>query len=307
MKILLMTKIHPYIICLIFNAIFSTHYLVAKIVLSSGVSPFSLSALRGLGGGIILLCLARKDLTARSVKPSLPLLFLLALLGFFLNQIFFMKGLALSSPVNAALLGNMIPVVSLFYALIFKLEWVSLRKMIGIILGFICISFLIIQKGKNELEFLNLGNLLMLINVFFFCGSLIVAKKIFDRGLSPLIATGTMLTIGGVGLFFFSPNYLLDIYSYSTESLTNLGFIFFEVVVSTAFVYLLNFWCLKKLAITKVTFFNYTQPLFSLLLAVLIGQEYFEIKLILIYLGVIFSGYLLLSTGKSKERQSHSS
>ena len=145
------------------SIIFSVHYLFAKKILISGVSPYALSAFRGVLGGLIILIVARKKIQLKSIKENIWAIIFVAGMGFFLNQIFFMQGLKRTSAINTALISNTIPIFSLIFAWFIKLEKMSFRKCLGISISFLCVSFLVFSSKKEVAsdsgEFL--GNILV--------------------------------------------------------------------------------------------------------------------------------------------------
>ncbi len=180
-----------YIGCILVALIFSFHYLAAKKVMGAGVTPYALSSFRGIGGGALILLMFRNKFSLPALKTSFLPVALMGFLGFFLNQIFFMNGLKMSTALNGALISNTIPVVSFIFAFFSGIEKGGIRKAIGVGLSFLCVTYLVLHEssGSGGQNFFNMGNLLIFLNVIVFCAAFVMGKKVMNGDLSFEIIT----------------------------------------------------------------------------------------------------------------------
>ena len=284
------------IICVVVTTIFSLHYLAASEILAQNVSPPSLSAWRGVLGGSLILLLTRQKLSWPNIVQNIVPLFLISFFGFFLNQILFMHGLRMSTPLNAALISNTIPVFSILFAIFIKLEHFGWRKFTGIILSFLFASYLVFSKNGTSHSggMFHLGNLLILLNVISFSGAFIWAKRMMKNDFPFEVLTGIMLLLGGIMTSLYAWNQLFDLAFYSVKGWNNFLLFLFEVIFSTAIAYFLNLWTLKKFDASKVTFFIYLQPIItSIGYFILTGRPPPTFHLF-VFGGICFGGYLIL-------------
>lgn len=242
--------------------IFSGHYLVAPRVLAE-VPALSLAAARGLAGGVVLLVLFHRRIalqaSALKSRPHLALALAgAAAFGFCCNQLLLFAGLQRTTPSDAALISTLIPVTAALVAALFQLErWNGLR-IGGIILGFSATAGYLLTLGSDSLtEERFIGNLLVLSNVFCFCTAILIIKRFLASANAEAVAT-CMLLLGGAGLWAFG-GALQPIAAYASASPTNLAIVIFELWVTTAAGYTLNFWALKRLSVAATTVFNYLQ------------------------------------------------
>ncbi|MCO4754643.1 MAG: DMT family transporter [Bacteriovoracaceae bacterium] len=289
--------------CAMVSCIFAIHYLVAREILDQGVSPYALSAWRGLvGGGLILIFFYKRINIDQTIKNIMPLLSL-AFLGFFINQVFFMKGLKLTSSLNVALLSNTLPVISFVFATMTGQEEATRRKLIGVGLSFILVSILVINQGAHTfVEIINKGNFFILLNVLAFCGAFILGKKILNQDFPFELLTGIMLFFGGMYMSILAGSEMVQLFTYANSGLFELGLVIFEILISTSFAYLLNLWTLKQLDVTKVTFFIYLQPIIASTGAFLTKGIVPQSSSLLIFAGIMLSGYLVLKTPASQKQ-----
>ena len=247
-------------VCLLTAVIFSLHYQFAKSILSEGVPSLSLSSARGLfgGGGLFLVLLLRGG--KLEFKQLSLTVFIISFFGFFLNQLLFMKGLSMSTPLNAAILSNTIALVSLIFAYLQKVERPCSRTILGIVLGLVGVSLTIGFSQTGLTQTLVLGNVSIFLNVISFSFAFVLIKKEISQGSSSLKLSAYMCSIGGLMLGLCHQFDFSKLWNYSVQSTEHAGHVFFEIMISTALVYGLNNWCLKHLPLSHVSFFIYLQP-----------------------------------------------
>ncbi len=89
---------------------------------------------------------------------------LCSLLGVVVNQLIFVKGLSLTTVINATLLGTTIPVFTLLVSIAFRYDRVSLRRIAGITLAACGVIYLVDPLRAQFSSQTTLGNLLIVIN-----------------------------------------------------------------------------------------------------------------------------------------------
>src|SRR5215203_2557259 len=127
--------IAPHLALIAVQLLFGTWPIFGKIVLRS-MSSSSLVACRLTGAALAFAFLQRKltPLLRMPVK-DIAVLVLCSLMGIVGNQLLFVKGLSLTTVINATLLSTTIPVFTLFISILFGYDRVSLRRLIGITLA----------------------------------------------------------------------------------------------------------------------------------------------------------------------------
>ncbi len=285
-----------YIGCIMVAVIFSFHYLAAKKVMAAGVTPYALSSFRGIGGGVLILLMFKSKFSLPAVKANIIPVAIMGFLGFFLNQIFFMNGLKMSSALNGALLSNTIPVVSFIFAFFAGIEKGGVKKAIGVLLSFSCVTFLVLHETGNGSgqSFFNMGNVLIFLNVICFCAAFVLGKKVMNGELAFEMITGLMLLIGGGLMLFVAQGSMIEVFHYMGRGAQETGLILFETIFSTSAVYYLNLWTLKKLNVSKVTFFAYLQPLLTAIGEIFFLQKFPEWIAVFPFMGILFGGVLIL-------------
>lgn len=273
---------------------FCVHFFVAKDVLHS-ISPTMLGAVRGVIGGLILYVLFFKHIKGTLNFKTIGTLLSIAFFGYFINQVLFLSGLKLSTPLNTAVIMNTIPVVTAIMAMLFRVEYFSWKKLLGCLLGFGMIAILIIFTSHNELVIAKMGNILIFGSVVTLCFSTTQAKQLVKNGFPSTIISASMLFLGGLGLFCFVPNEVMPLIDYTLASYANSIKMAFEIVIATSLIYLLSFKSLKYLSPSQSMVFIYLQPLMAAGIDYVIYNKLPPLILAPVFLGVLISGYLVMS------------
>lgn len=274
---------------------FCLHFFVAKMVMQE-VPPIVLGGSRGLMGGLLLFMIYFADIKDNFTFKNLKMLLSIAFFGYFINQILFLSGLKLSSPLNTGVIMNTIPVVAASISMLFRVESFAWRKIIGCFLGFSMILWLTLSTSDKQLSGAKIGDLLIFASVITLCVSTVLTKSLVKTGFPSPIISASMLFFGGLGLCLLASDQLVLVVDYASSSNWNLARILFEIVISTALTYLLSFKALKYLAPSQSMIFIYLQPLIIASIDFLAFAKTPPIILIPVLFGVVFSGYLVMST-----------
>ena len=103
-----------------------------------------------------------------------------SILGMCTNMLAFFRGLELSTPINSGVIITLSPVLVLILSYFFLKEKVTMKKILGIIIGFSGALFLIINSSKIGINAPNipLGNSFFLLNASAYAGYLIIVKPL---------------------------------------------------------------------------------------------------------------------------------
>lgn len=273
---------------------FCVHFFVAKDVLQT-ISPTMLGAVRGVIGGLILYVLFFKQFKGHLTVRKFVMMLIIAFFGYFINQVMFLGGLKLSTPLHTAVIMNTIPVVTAIIAMLAGVEHFAWRKIFGCILGFAMIAILIAYTSKNAFGEAKMGDALIFGSVITLCISTMLTKKLVKRDIPASIISGSMLFFGGLALTALVPDEIKPMVTYSFANTENIIKMVFEIFIATSLIYLLSFKALQYLSPSQSMIFIYLQPVMTA------GIDYFMFAkippmiLAPVFFGVIIAGYLVVS------------
>lgn len=127
--------ITPHLALISVQLMFSSWPIFGKVALRA-MSSTGLVAFRVGGGAVAFVLLqARLGQLRRIPKRDILRVVLCSMLGVVVNQLLFVKGLSLTTVINATLLGTTIPVFTLIVSIALGFDRISLRRILGIVLA----------------------------------------------------------------------------------------------------------------------------------------------------------------------------
>lgn len=277
---------------------FGTWPIVGKVALRS-MSSTSLITLRMVGATVAFMLLrAELGQLHRIPRRDLAWLVLVSLLGVTFNQLLFVKGLALTTAINATLLGTTIPVFTLIVSIAFGYDRISLRRSLGIALAASGVIYLVNPLRADFSAQTNTGNLLIVMNCLLYGAYIALSKDLFKR-YGALNVITWMFGIGSLAMLPFG------VFAISGDNLQTLSAgvwlaVLYIILVPTVSAYYLNAWALTRVSPSTVATYIYLQPLIAFGLAPWILGESFNSR-ILIASVLIFAGVgVVIKRGRSQ-------
>jgi len=283
---------------LIANLIYALNFTIAKDVMPNFILPSAFILLRVMGA-LFLFSFSYFIFFFQKIELKDILRFAICgLFGVAINQLFFFEGLNLTTPINAAIVMTTNPILVMLLSFIIVKEAISFRKILGITLGFIGASTLILSDGAIDLSSNNsTGNLFVFINATSYGLYLVIVKPLLNK-YHPLTV---LFYVFAFGLLFVLPFGYddLTIVKWGTIPVNIYLEIIFVVICTTFIAYLLNSSALKTLTASTVSIYIYLQPILASLFAIFLGADFLDEKKI-IASALIFSGVYLVSIRPSE-------
>lgn len=252
---------------LIVNIIYGANYSIAKEVMPLYIQPFAFVVMRVVGATILFWIVGTLFIREKIDKKDLPKLALLAVFGVAGNQLFFLKGLSLTTPINASIIMVSNPIVVMIVAAIVLKEKISLLKIIGIVIGVSGALFLLLfNKQFSFVSETMVGDSLIFLNSLFWAAYIILVKPLMNKYNTLTIVKWVFL----FGCFYVIPFGYNDCVSIHWQSIPhhiwlNIAFV---VLITTFVAYLLNTYALKALSPSVVSIYIYLQPFLTTLIAI---------------------------------------
>lgn len=274
--------------------IWGTTYLAIKYAVET-IPPFMMMGIRSLIAGALLYGwgLSRGDKNASvSQLPSLLLIgFLFFLIG---HGILAWAEKTVPSGVAAVLIAVEPILLALFEPLFTKEGHVGSRVMIGMMIGFAGIAFLVVPHGL-DLRNANLaGSLGIIVCTSAWAGGAIYSRVIklptspFITGGLQLLSGGIMLILGSLLLGEWSSFTISQVTMKSWLGLSYL-IIFGSVIAFSAYT-----WLLTVTSATKISTHTFVNPVVALLIGWAIGGEALTMEIMIAMALIILAVYLVL-------------
>jgi len=276
------------------TSIYGINHTLAKEIMPIYIGSSGFIMLRLLGATLIFWLISLFTPYEKIEKRDFLKIIFAAVLGMCINMLAFFRGLELSTPISSGVIITLSPILVLILSYFFLKEKVTLKKILGIIIGFSGAVFLILNTSKTGMNAPNipLGNSFFLLNASAYAGYLIVVKPLTSKYNIFTIMKWLFL----IGLILSAPityNQFVEVNWLELPwfAIWRMGY----VVIGTTFLtYLFNIYALKTLSPTTVGSFIYLQPIITIVFALITANDTLDSIKLLSCL-IIFIGVYLVS------------
>ncbi len=247
--------------------LYAASFPIAKIVMLH--IPYNVLVIMRIIGAIILFWSSSFIVKEKTAAKDIPRLILLGICGVAVNQTLFLKGLSLTSPIDAAIMMIITPILVIIIASILIKERITTLRLVGIIIGFLGAAFLVVlgDKAGNKESSL-IGNVFVLINAMSWGTFLVLVKPLMKKYHTVTILRWTFL----FGFPMVLPFGVVDFlhFDWSMLSTEVIAYTAFVIIFTTFVAYLLNTVALKELSPSVVSAYIYTQPVLTAAITIFI-------------------------------------
>lgn len=285
------------------NIVWGLNAPICKSVLVSesnpgGVDPFALSAYRMVGACLLFwtasLFLPRERVSRRDMAA----LFFASVFGIQLNQMLFLWGLSLTSPIDSSIIATIVPVLTMILATVFLREPITWLKSGGVALG--CFGALLLvyvsQHGAGHTSSVA-GDVLCIVSAISYAVYLTAFRDTIIK-YSPVTTMKWMFLFAAVVAvaIYFRPLMSVDYAALAPAAWAGIGYV---VVCSTFVSYLMVPVGQRFLRPTVVSMYNYVQPVVAVVFTVVVGLDSFGFTKAAAAL-CVFAGVWLVTKSKSR-------
>ncbi|HVZ24890.1 MAG TPA: DMT family transporter [Sediminibacterium sp.] len=255
------------------NFIFGSNFAVVKFITPAYLPPLSLNVVRILVSLVLFwgLWLLQKP-AARIQKQHIPRFMLCAITGVVINQILFIKGVSLTTPIHSSLLSLATPIfITLIAAWVLR-ERFTLLNGAGLALGIGGAALLILLKDPvHGGQDIILGDILVLINAISYAFYLVWVRPLM-KIYSGVQILRWIFTFGGIVIIPFGlPDFLATNWQqFDVPHVLGLAYV---AIGATFLAYLFNVYGVGIIGASATGAYIYTQPVFAAVVAIFIAHE----------------------------------
>lgn len=255
------------------TTIYGLNHTIAKGAMPHYIQPFAFIMFRVVGAAILFWVISVFGPKEKIEKKDYLRMLVCAILGMGVNMLVFFKGLALSTPINSAVLITITPIIVLILSALLIKEKILPQKVLGIAIGLLGALGLIVfgSEIRQDAPNIPLGNFLIFMNSVFYGSYLIVAKILIAR-YHPFTFMKWLFTLGILICLPFGYTEVTEI-DWANLPFDAIWRIAFVVVGTTFCTYLFNIFALTQLKASTLSAFVYVQPLIGILYAVATGKD----------------------------------
>lgn len=235
------------------------------------VEPFTLAFLRFAIASLILLPFIFNNVLIK--KQDIPKMFLIGFSGVTINIAFFFLAIQITSSINAPIIASSAPLFLMFFGFAILKEKPKLKKILGGILGFLGVLFIVLMPAiEKGLDASLLGNLFLIVAMFGSVWQTILVREFAQKYSSLVLVFWSFI----VGTFTFYPLMMMEVVQ--RGFLTGLDMqgiigIVYGAVLCSAVAYCLYYFAIKQLPVFEVGMFTYMDPIIAIIIAIPLLNE----------------------------------
>jgi drug/metabolite transporter (DMT)-like permease len=279
------------------NIIYGLNITVSKSLLSTWMTPMGYTVTRILFGCVIFWTISFFLGREKVGRMDLLVIALGSMLGLVISQVGFAEGLRLITPVTWSLIAALIPIAVLLISALFLKEYISLKKIIGIILGISGAALIILQNKSGGSASNNFLGILMAVGcVISYAAYMVIIRKTSMK-YAPITITKRMFLYAVIVLLPFNAGEFSKQRLYSSEiSLIPIIQLGFSVLFSGILAVFLAPVALKRIKASTASVYINLQPIAASASAIIVGQDIFSWDKLLALILVITSVYIVTRT-----------
>lgn len=282
-------------------AIFGLNIVICKDIANCGIiSPIALFTLRAAGASALFWIISLFMPKEKVARGDFWKIVAASLIGFLVTQLTFLKGITMTTAIDASILSTLSPVFTMLIAAVALKEPITFKKAGGVAISFTGALFLIFNSvisGNGVAKTSPWGIVLMLLNSLSFASYLGIFR--------PVIARYSVITF--MKWIFLSA--LICSLPFSVRGLMEADFagipanvrweIVFLIVCATFIAYFLIPIGQKNIRPTLVSMYSYLQPMIAAVVAIAAGLDVITWQKILAAVLVV-SGVILVNKSRSR-------
>lgn len=284
-----------YAAAIVANLIFGSSYAAVKYITPGFLHPFALNFVRVAVTLLLFWILFLfKPGKVKFDRKDLPRFMICALTGIVINQLFFIKGVSLTTVIHSSLLSLGSPIFITIIAAWLLKEGFTLFKAIGLACGVGGASILILMKDQSgTASNMVLGDILVLINAISYAFYLVLVRPLMAK-YSGIQVLRWIFTIGALGILPIGLPYMINT-NWPAFELKHWFILAYVAIFATFVAYLLTVKSIQLIGSSATGAFIYTQPVFAAIFAMFLTGEYFTVYKLIAAL-LIFTGVYLVNT-----------
>lgn len=289
---------------LLAQIIYALNYSVAKDLMPHFLQPFALVFFRIIGACLLFWI-------SSLFVPQVPIdrsdrkrLFVLALCGVLINQVFYIWGLSLTEPINSAIIMISNPIIVVLLMAFLVKERIRPLRLLGLVLALAGALNLLLFKGRFELGSATMaGDLLTLVNATSWAVFMVLSRPLMQK-YHPFILMRWMFLIGAIGIIpiAWQQVEVIEWNHFTANAWWSLAFV---VVATTFLAYVFNIYGLKRLNPSVASAYIYLQPFLASLVAMFMQADRLTPTKIVSGLLIISGLYLVSKQNKPVQDKKH--
>jgi drug/metabolite transporter (DMT)-like permease len=256
-------------------------------------SPYQVASLRMLFAGLVLLPFAVKAFR-KIPKDKMGLVIISGLVGNFIPAYLFCIAEAKIDSALAGILNSLTPLFTILVGIVFYKVQTSVIKIVGILIGFIGLTFLMITGKEMHLDHLSYASLVLIATLLYGINVHTVGRNLKEIGSIQIASVAfSFLILPSAAVLYFTDYFKMDftqpLVVHSTLTSALLG------MVGTSMASILFYYLVKKAGILFGSLVTYGIPIVAVGWGLIYGESLAPLQLLC--LAVILFGVYIVNRG----------
>lgn len=294
-------KAKGHIAMLASTIIFALNVSVTKSMIPAYISPLGVTSMRLTFAALLFWITSLFTKKEHVVRSDFWVLIGGSFFGMGFNQVLFILGLSMTSPIDATIIATLAPLIVMLISAAVLKEPITFKKAAGVLIGASgALLIILAEAAKEDVSHQSswLDNILIFCSATCYAVYLVITKPISQK-YQPI----TLLK----WMFLFAVLMVLP-FTFQEVSAAKLWHIYqpsvhwrmlYILLMGTFVAYLLIPVALRRIRPTTVGSYNYLQPLIASFAAIFVGQDVLSWEKPVSAL-LVFSGVYLVTTSKSR-------
>lgn len=283
------------------SIIFALNVPITKSLIPLWISPISVTSIR-LTFAAIMFWIASLFFAKEKVeRKDYRTFFWGSFFGMGFNQILFIMGLSMTSPIDATIIATLSPMMVMIISAAILKEPITLRKALGVFIGASGALLIVLAeaaKTGNQHTTSWIGNLLIFGSATSYATYLVITRPISQK-YQPVTLLKWMFLFSMIMVLPFTFTELIHAKLWTAHDTSASWRISYVLLMGTFLAYFLIPVALKRIRPTTVGSYNYLQPLIASLAAIVVGQDVLTWEKP-VAAALVFLGVYLVTTSKSR-------
>ena len=288
-------KVIGHIASFLSYAIFGLNIVMCKDIANSDIlTPYALFFLRALGATMLFWLCSLFVKNEHINRHDMVQIVVASFIGLLMPQMTFLVGIKQSSSIDTSLISTLSPIFTMFFAAYFIKEPITWKKVQGVIISFVGVTFLILSsiyhKNTGQSQTTITGLVLLFLNCFTFA--------LYLGAFRPVIAKYSVINFMRwmflYTLIMSTPFCIGDTITFISHLSTFNSQLYWEIAYVIFFATFVAYFLIpigqKNIRPTLVSMYSYVQPVIAVIISVCIGMDTLTwpkcVAILMIFVGV---------------------
>lgn len=281
--------------------VFALNVPITKSVIPEWISPLGVTSIRLTFASIMFWLVSLFVKSEKIDRKDFRFFFWGGFFGMGFNQVMFILGLALTSPIDATIIATLSPMLVMLISAAILKEPITWKKALGVFIGASGALLIILAEAAATGTHHNsswVGNLFIFASTTSYSCYLVVTRPISQK-YQPLTLLKWMFLFAMLMVLPFTFHELFTAKIWTVHNLSITWRVSYMLLMGTFIAYFLIPVALKRIRPTTVGSYNYLQPIIASMAAIVVGQDVLTWEKPVAAL-LVFSGVYLVTTSKSR-------